>query len=133
MTFPEAVKSAFKNYIRFEGRATRSEYWWFALFQFIVLLIPALLSEMGGIIGGLGGLLRFGILAALFLPSLGLMFRRLHDTERSAWWLLILFVPVIGQSIGLIVIIVFMCLKGTPGPNKFGPQPGAASVVDTFS
>ena len=129
MTFPEAVKSALKNYAKFDGRASRSEYWWFILFQFLALLVPGALMMGDGIIAGIGGLLYFVAALGLLLPGLGLLFRRLHDTDRSAWWVLISFVPVIGG----IVLLVFTVLDGTPGPNKFGPRPGARSVADTFS
>lgn len=129
MTFPEAVKSGFKNYAKFDGRASRSEYWWFTLFQFLALLVPAALMMGDGIIAGIGGLLYFVATLGLLLPSLGLLFRRLHDTDRSAWWILISFVPVIGG----IVLLVFTVLDGTAGPNKFGHRPGARSVADTFS
>ncbi len=129
MTFPEAVKSAFKNYAKFDGRATRSEYWWFALFQILLLLIPIILIASGNdSIAGIGGLLYLVIGLGTLLPGLGLLFRRLHDTDRSAWWILIVLVPF-----GSIILLVFTCLESTKGPNKYGPPSGATSVADTFS
>ena len=129
MTFPEAVKSAFKNYAKFDGRATRSEYWWFALFQILLLLIPIILiARVHDSIAGIGGLLYLVIGLGTLLPGLGLLFRRLHDTDRSAWWILIVLVPF-----GSIILLVFTCLESTKGPNKYGPPSGATSVADTFS
>jgi uncharacterized membrane protein YhaH (DUF805 family) len=131
MTFPQAIKSAFKNFAKFDGRATRSEYWWFALFQLLVLAVPYMMmageTSRGGL--SLGGLLYFVIAVGFFLPALGLAFRRLHDTNRSAWWLLISFVPLVGG----IVLLVFMCLPGTPGPNRYGAGNLVQNVANTFS
>lgn len=129
MTFPDAVKSAFKNYAKFDGRASRSEYWWFVLFQVIVLIIPWFLMLGDGIVAGIGALLYFVAALGMLLPGLGLLFRRLHDTDRSAWWIFISFVPLVGG----IVLLVFTCLDSTPGPNKYGTRPGSAGVAETFS
>ncbi|MBW8881200.1 MAG: DUF805 domain-containing protein [Asticcacaulis sp.] len=132
MTFVQAIQSGFKNYAKFDGRASRSEYWWFMLFQFLVLIIPDVLMQ-GELRNGGPGLFTavyvIGVIA-LFLPSLGLGFRRLHDTDRSAWWLFIALVPLVG----VIVLLVFYCQKGTPGPNKYGDNPlgGVASIAKTF-
>ncbi|MCA1935912.1 MAG: DUF805 domain-containing protein [Asticcacaulis sp.] len=130
MGFVEAVKSGLKNYATFSGRATRSEFWWFALFQFIVILVPAALgiSERANGSFGIFSTLQLLISLGLFLPSLALSFRRLHDTNRSAWWLLISLVPLIGG----IVLLVFYCLKGTEGPNKYGGGPTVAQIAETF-
>ncbi len=129
MTLPEAVKSAFKNYAKFDGRASRSEYWWFWLFEIIVLAGSMVLTLGDGIIANIGGLIYIVAALGMFLPSLGLLFRRLHDTDRSAWWILISLIPLVGG----IVLLVFTVLDGTPGPNKFGPRPGTRGVADTFS
>lgn len=118
MNFTEAVTTCLTDkYCDFTGRAPRSEYWWFALFQ---LLAWTGVAIVGGMIGpvvmlGLLALLWLG----LFLPNLGLNVRRLHDTNHSGWWLLILFVPVVGG----LVFFIFSVIPGTPGPNRFGPDP----------
>lgn len=122
MNMIEAVKAAFSNYATFSGRAQRSAYWWFVLFNLLVSAALAILFGGGGGMGhGMGG----GNIAnslwslATLLPSLAVGARRLHDIDRTGWWLLIGFIPLIG----LIVLIVFFASKGTPGPNRFGPDP----------
>ncbi len=99
----------------FSGRATRSEYWFWILFTVILSIVAAALD---GVIGT-GGILYLISALVIFLPSLAVLFRRLHDTDRKAWWILIYLVPVIG----VIVILVFTVIKGTEGENRFGPDP----------
>lgn len=131
MTFVQAIQSGFKNYVKFTGRASRSEYWWFVLFEIICIAIPysLMLGETMRGQPGLGTGLYWIVALAFFLPGLGLSFRRLHDTERTAWWLLLCLVPIAG-----LVVLVFCCLPGTKGPNKFGDDPLASpsSVAKTF-
>lgn len=113
-----AVKTYFidvvKNqYFNFKGRATRQQYWMYILFYFI-------LSVVIGIIGAILGDTVRGILSglvnlALLLPTLGIGVRRLHDTDRSGWWFLVGLVPFIGG----LVLLVFFCLPGTEGENRF--------------
>lgn len=112
MNFLEAIESGLRNYVQFEGRASRSEYWWFALFTVLAAGPVSILSEWAS---GVAALL-------LFLPSLAVAVRRLHDTDRSGWWLLIGLVPLVGT----IVLLVFYLTRGTDGPNRFGPDPLAA-------
>lgn len=130
MTFPEAIQSGLKNYAKFEGRATRSEYWWFALFYWLVMIVPMLISALfrSEIISGILGLVMIVAVLGLVIPSLALAFRRLHDTGRSAWWLLIALLPF-----GGIVLLVFYCLEGTPGPNKYGSKDNVKTIADAFS
>jgi uncharacterized membrane protein YhaH (DUF805 family) len=109
-----------KNYVGFSGRARRTEYWMFELFNIIavvVLLILALAVHALLFLYVLYGL-------AVLLPGLAVTFRRLHDTGRSAWWILIGLVPFVGP----IVLLVFTCLPGTPGPNQYGPDPKAIAA-----
>ena len=118
MTFGEAVKSGFSNYVNFRGRASRSEYWWWALFTIVLAVGIQVVfgmvagSETGATLANLASLV-------LFLPSLAVGVRRLHDTDRSGLWMLIGLIPVIG----IIVLIVFFVQIGTPGQNRFGPPP----------
>lgn len=116
MTFAEAVKSGFQNYATFRGRAVRSEFWYYELF---VLLAAIVLTIVDMAIFGIHSELQplsslFSL--AVFIPSLAIGSRRLHDTDRSAWWLLIGLVPLVG----LIVLLVFWAQRGTEGPNRFG-------------
>jgi len=130
MTFVEAVQSVLKNYAKFEGRATRSEYWWFVLFYWLVLVVPLIIAAIinSQTVSGIVGLLVIGAILGLFIPSLAVSVRRLHDTNRSGLWLLILFLPL-----GSIVLLVFHCLESTPGPNKYGSADGVKTIADAFS
>jgi uncharacterized membrane protein YhaH (DUF805 family) len=124
-----------KKYAEFTGRARRSEYWLFTLFIVLVeiayfILVSAIgggtsgnMNAIGLVLSGLYGLFVLGII----IPSLAVGFRRLHDTDRSAWWLLIAFLPFIGG----LVLLIFNVLPGTTGPNKYGPDPKAGPQTDT--
>ena len=114
---------AIKKYAQFDGRSQRSEYWFFALF-YILFAIAATLIDVG--IGSYDPQSGFGLLSAilaigLFIPSLSVSVRRLHDTDRSGWWLLICLIPLVG-AIWFLVLMVF---DSTPGNNRFGPNPKA--------
>ncbi len=98
MTFQDSIKVCFSKYADFAGRATRSEYWWFVLFIVLVSLATSLFSN---VLSGLFSL-------ATLLPSIAAAARRLHDTNRSGWWQLIVFLPVVG----LVVLIVFLVQEG---------------------
>ncbi|MDO9416376.1 DUF805 domain-containing protein [Pararhizobium sp.] len=114
MTFVESVSTVLSKYVVFTGRASRSEFWWFVLFNLGVSIIAAVI-DMGLGIQAVGALVGLGLL----LPGLAVSVRRLHDTDRSGWWLLILLVPLIGA----IVLIVWNATAGTPGDNQYGPSP----------
>ena len=94
MTFQDSLRICFSKYVDFTGRASRPEYWWFALFVFVVSIV---LSQISRPLGSLFAL-------AVLLPSLAAAARRLHDTARSGWWLLIALIPFVG-SIILIVLL----------------------------
>jgi len=124
-----------KKYAQFSGRARRSEYWLFTLFIILVeivylVLVSAIGGGTSGNMNGLGmaltGLYGLFILGVI-VPSLAVGFRRLHDTDRSAWWLLIALLPFIGG----LVLLVFNVLPGTTGANKYGPDPKAGPQTDT--
>jgi uncharacterized membrane protein YhaH (DUF805 family) len=104
MTFQESVQVCFRKYAEFNGRATRSEYWWFFLFLLLVSLAVSIVSDTLSILFSL----------ATLVPILAVGARRLHDTNRSGWWQLIGFVPVIG----FIVLVVFMAQEGTPSGSQ---------------
>jgi uncharacterized membrane protein YhaH (DUF805 family) len=109
--FGEAISQAFQNLFTFNGRASRSAYWWYALLLFIIAIVL-------DIIGAAAGTKAISYLAevVVLVLSLALQVRRLHDTNRSGFWWFIGLIPLVGA----IILIVFNCLPGTPGPNKFG-------------
>lgn len=111
------------QYVGFGGRARRAEYWWFFLFSLLVGIVTSILdSVLGTDFEGSstsGGVLNLIASLALLLPSLAVAVRRLHDTDRTGWWLLIGLIPLVGA----IVLLVFFVQDGTPGPNRFGPSP----------
>lgn len=109
MTFVESVQVCFAKYADFSGRASRSEYWFFALFGFLGQLVGSMIDPMLGAV----------FTVAILLPSLAAAVRRLHDTDRSGWFYLLALIPVIG---GLILLVLF-CLSGTDGPNRFDSEP----------
>ncbi|WP_406061500.1 DUF805 domain-containing protein [Micromonospora sp. NBC_00860] len=122
MSFGAAIKSVFSQYVGFSGRARRSEYWWWTLFTILVSIVAAILDSALGLTFVDGSTTGFiGLIAslALLLPSLAVAVRRLHDTDRTGWWLLIALVPFVGA----IVLLVFFVLDSTPGANRFGPNP----------
>ena len=113
MDFISAIKSGFSNYANFSGRASRSEYWYWFLFAVIVNVYASFIDQILGIyvVAGLAGL-------ALIIPSLSMVWRRLHDIDKSgAWWFIWL------TCVGAIVLLVWAATKGTAGPNRFGPDP----------
>jgi uncharacterized membrane protein YhaH (DUF805 family) len=128
MSFTAAVRSVLSQYVGFAGRARRSEYWWYVLFTVLVGIVASILdmafgTDFDGSVTSSG---LFGLIAnlALLLPSLAVGVRRLHDTDRSGWWLLIGLIPFIG----LIVLLVFFVQDGTPAENRFGPSPKHAAA-----
>ena len=104
MTFGESINICFKKYANFDGRASRSEYWWFFLFTFLVSMATGIISE------ALSGLFSLAVL----LPSLAVGARRLHDTDRSGWFLLLWFIPVLGW----IVLLIWFIQEGKE-PNRY--------------
>lgn len=112
-----------KKYADFSGRAPRAEYWWFYLLIIVGYLVAMILDSIVGTGGVLGsyGILTLVLGLAIIIPSLAVGARRLHDTDRSGWWLLIGLIPLIGA----IVLLVFFVLEGTKGDNRFGPDPYA--------
>ena len=116
MTPMQSVQTVIGNYANFNGRARRSEYWWFVLF--VNVLVSALMF-----LGLLVSELLFFVLAifalAVILPSLAVTVRRLHDTNRSGWWILVNLIPYVGG----LVLLVLCAFAGTSGPNRYGPDP----------
>lgn len=109
-----------KRYAQFNGRASRSEFWWFQLFILIVSIPLYLLSFYAGHSGSQGlALVATGLSVVMWLvfvlPCMAATIRRLHDTDRSGWWMLLAFVPFVS-----LVLLVFLLLPGTPRDNRFG-------------
>jgi uncharacterized membrane protein YhaH (DUF805 family) len=113
MNFAEAIASGFSKYIQFGDRASRSEYWYWTLFVVIATIVANIVDGMLGttLISPVIGL-------ALLLPGLAVSARRLHDIDRTFWWIVLAF-----TGIGGFVLLYWACLRGTTGPNRFGPDP----------
>jgi len=113
-----------KKYAMFKGRARRKEYWYFVLFNILITIVLGAIDGVTGLfspdagIGLLSGLYSLAVL----IPSIAVSARRLHDTNRSGWWLLISLVPLIGA----IVLLIFMVLDSQAGKNQYGSTPKAA-------
>lgn len=126
-----------KKYVVFSGRATRSEYWYFTLFNIIISMIlmgidiamgtgsaESTMSGDAGVAMNMSAGILTGIYTlAVFLPSLAVLIRRLHDTDHSGWWVFISLIPLIGA----IVLLVFLVKDSTPTENKYGPNPKNAA------
>jgi uncharacterized membrane protein YhaH (DUF805 family) len=104
-----------RNYAGFQGRARRKEYWMFVLINVIVSVVLSILEAIANLSNVLTGLYSLAVL----LPSLAVGVRRLHDTGRSGWWLLISLIPLIGA----IILLVFMCQESQENENQYGPNP----------
>ena len=117
MTFSESVSVCIKKYFVFEGRASRSEYWWFQLIVSPSYLISTILEN---------DIAYFFLGVTLFtlIPAISAGVRRLHDTNRSGFFLLISFIPFIGG----LVLLFFLIPEGTKGKNRFGPDPLKKSI-----
>ena len=117
MNFQQAIASGFRNYVTFAGRASRSEYWFWTLFAILVGAAAVILDA--ALFPGLDARPIHSLASlALFLPGLSVSVRRFHDLDRTGWWLLILL-----TVIGILVVLIWFCLRGTTGPNLYGSDP----------
>ena len=105
MNFTEAIKTCFNKYAGFTGRASRPEFWWFVLFQMIVLVVA----------GMLGKFIYFVAVAALFFPGLAVGARRLHDIGKSGWFQLFYLIPLVG-----FFVLLYWFVQPSDGPNEYG-------------
>jgi uncharacterized membrane protein YhaH (DUF805 family) len=117
---------AWKNYVNFQGRSRRQAYWMFVLFNIIAAVIAGIIDNVLGLAGAEG----YGPISAIyglavFIPGLALAIRRLHDTGRTGWWMLLGFLPVIG----IIILIIFFVQDSQPGSNPYGPNPKEAATA----
>ena len=127
----------YRRYADFSGRSRRQEFWMFQLLVFLVVVVLQIVGGVGIAVGGdsgggvLGGM--FMLLFAVFalgslIPSLAVTVRRLHDTDKSGWMILLGLIPLVGS----IILLVFYCTEGTRGPNRFGPDPKDVSGAAAF-
>lgn len=124
MSFTQAIAHCYSNYATFSGRASRSEFWFFRLYVFLVMLLGFILIP-----AGIGIVILCVAALANFLPDLSVTVRRLHDTDHSGWWFWISLVPFVG----IIVLLVFFCTRGSWGENRFGPDPlGSAGAPQPY-
>lgn len=126
-TFWNSVKICFNKYASFEGRAPRAEYWYWTLFTLLVWLVVRLVAEAidaanGTVVGRLVS--EVLLFLVLFVPGVAVAVRRLHDRDKSGWWYLLIFIPVVGA----IILLVWFCIRGMRGRNRFGPDPLAEGV-----
>ena len=118
MNFVEAISSSFRNYANFSGRAVRSEFWYWYIFVAVVLIVFGAINGSlypGPLAMGPFSYVTMAIVLALILPSLAVSVRRLHDIDRTGWWVLIAV-----TAIGMLVLIYWACLPGTSDRNRFG-------------
>jgi uncharacterized membrane protein YhaH (DUF805 family) len=135
------VLAPYRRYFDFQGRSRREEFWMFALFQFVIYAAAGIVYNYGGFFSGTADagfvpvpardvvFVLFGpvfIVFVLFslIPNISVTVRRLHDQNISGWWFLLCLIPYIGG----IIILVMMCIDGTPGANRFGPSPKAVGT-----
>ncbi len=116
----QAVSSVFSKYATFSGRARRSEYWWFVAFSIVLLIVALVIDNAAGlkISGQQIGWVYSVVALLLFIPSIAVTVRRLHDTGRSGWWWFLSLLC----GIGAIILFVFCLMEGTRGPNEYGPD-----------
>jgi uncharacterized membrane protein YhaH (DUF805 family) len=133
----DSFLEAIGKYADFSGRARRKEYWMFALFVFVIYIGLILAGGLlAGVVNhashGVGGLVflapAYLFILAMFIPSLSVSARRLHDTGRSGWWILIGMVPFVGG----IVLLVFHCQDSQMGPNEYGPNPKGIGALNPY-
>lgn len=163
MTPIDWAKRPLQKYADFSGRAPRAEFWWYLLGVIIASIVASIIDNILGMqMAGTYGPLQLLLLVGLLVPNIAVSVRRLHDTNRTGWWILLPLVPYVlafvlggaammgggamgmGAGLGLagiflfiglvcaIVVLVFYCLPGTPGDNRYGPNPygeGTAATV----
>jgi uncharacterized membrane protein YhaH (DUF805 family) len=127
MGFGQAVATCFRKYAVFSGRASRSEYWYFVLFQILVFIVLLMVDSL--VLRTQVSVLSMLAWLLMILPWLAVLVRRLHDTDKRGWFVLIWIVPLVGP----IIVIVFLCQRGTDGPNRFGMGPAEVSIPQVFA
>lgn len=120
MDFMSAVKHVFANYANFQGRARRSEYWWFYLFAIICNVVASVVDASIGL-----PILSIVVLLGLLIPGIAVSVRRMHDIGRSGWWIFIVLIPLVG----IILYIYWFVQRGTVGSNEWGADPYDAPAM----
>ncbi len=121
----EYYLDAFRNCLDFDGRARRSEYWYFVLFNFVASLLLAICVFLLPVVGLVTYMIYvFGVI----IPHFSLIIRRLHDTNRSGWNMLFYLIPLAGT----IIMLIFLVEEGTYGPNRYGPDPKMINDEDSY-
>ena len=121
----EYYLDAFRNCLDFDGRARRSEYWYFVLFNFVASLLLAICVFLLPVVGLVTYMIYvFGVIS----PHFSLIIRRLHDTNRSGWNMLFYLIPLAGT----IIMLIFLVEEGTYGPNRYGPDPKMINDEDSY-
>jgi uncharacterized membrane protein YhaH (DUF805 family) len=117
---------AWKNYVTFTGRSRRKAYWMFVLFNIIAAVLAGVIDNVLGLAGkdGYGPISGLYSLA-VFIPGLALAIRRLHDTGRTGWWMLLGLIPLFGW----IILLIFFVTNSQPGSNQYGPNPKEAPAA----
>jgi uncharacterized membrane protein YhaH (DUF805 family) len=119
-SFVGAIKKGFRGYVVWNARSTRAEYWWWSLFAVIVAIVASVIdtaifsTDMMTGVGPVSGI----VTLALFLPGLSVWIRRLHDTDRTGWWVWIMLIPIVGA----IVSLVFVLLPSKMGPTRWNSR-----------
>ena len=120
MGFGRAISAGFSNYVNFRDRACRSEYWYWVLFVILGDIVTIIIDAL---IGAQVTSSIFGLV--VLIPGIAVSIRRLHDLDRTGWWILLGFIPLIGW----IILLIWYVTKGTDGPNRFGPDPLATLAI----
>jgi uncharacterized membrane protein YhaH (DUF805 family) len=121
-----------KRYADFSGRSRRKEYWMFVLGVFIAAIVLGIVEGivgLSGMVGGVYGPLTTLLLLGVIIPSIAVQVRRFHDQDKSGWFVLLAFIPILGG----LAVLIFMCLEGTKGPNRFGPDPKDPAGSEVFA
>ncbi len=123
MDFMTAVKSVYSNYANFSGRAPRSEYWWFQLFFMVVYVVLTILTN---VIGSIIGILMLIFALGSLVPAIAVGARRLHDTDKTGWLLLLSLIPLVN-----FLLLWWLIQPSDESANKYGPNPLAGSAPVT--
>lgn len=121
-----------KRYADFSGRSRRKEYWLFLVGVFIAAIVLSIVEGilgLSGMVAGVYGPLTTILLLGIIIPSIAVQVRRFHDQDKSGWFVLLALIPFIGG----LAVLVFMCLEGTKGPNRFGPDPKDPASAEVFA